>query len=67
MNMRKIKAHDKIRTFRLNVGRTFFLTTYGGSKYSENYTLERQSNFTGFAEAGVTLLIFATAFIWLFL
>jgi len=37
------------------------------SKYSQNYTLERQSNLTGFAEAGVALLIFASAFIWLFL
>jgi hypothetical protein len=36
-------------------------------KYSQNYTLERQSNFSGLAEAGVALLIFASTFIWLFL
>jgi len=36
-------------------------------KYSQNYTIERQSNFSGIAEASVALLIFASTFIWLFL
>jgi len=58
---------DKIRTSQRNVGRTLFLSTYGGSKYSQNYSLEKNHNFSGIAEAGVALLIFATAFLWLFL
>jgi len=37
------------------------------TKYSQNYTLEKQNNFSSLAEAGVALLIFASAFIWLFL
>jgi hypothetical protein len=37
------------------------------TKYSQNYTLEKQSNFSGIAEASVALLIFASTFIWLFL
>jgi len=36
-------------------------------KYSQNYTLEKQNNLAGMAEAGVALLIFASTFIWLFL
>ena len=36
-------------------------------KYSQNYTLEKNNNFSGFAEAGVALLIFAGTFLWLFL
>jgi len=65
--MRKIRNHDQIRTFRLDVGRTLFLTTCGGSKYSQNYSLEKFSHLTGIAEAGVAFLIFLTAFLWLFL
>jgi len=37
------------------------------TKYSQNYTLEKTNNFIGLAEAGVALLIFASAFLWLFL
>jgi hypothetical protein len=37
------------------------------TKYSQNYSLEKFSNLTGIAEAGVAFLIFLTAFLWLFL
>ncbi len=37
------------------------------TKYSQNYNLEKFNSFTGVAEAGVAFLIFATAFLWLFL
>jgi len=67
MRMRKLLKSDQIKTFRLNTGGTFFLTTGGGSKYSQNYIFEKQSHFTEIAEAGVALLIFATTFLWLFL
>jgi hypothetical protein len=37
------------------------------TKYSQNYTFEKTNSFSGIAEAGVALLIFAGAFLWLFI
>jgi hypothetical protein len=37
------------------------------TKYSQNYTFERTHNFSGLAEGAVALIIFAGAFLWLFL
>jgi len=37
------------------------------NKYSQDYTLKKPKRMTGIAEGLVALLIFATAFVWLFL
>jgi len=37
------------------------------TKYSQNYSFEKTNHLTGLAEIGVAFLIFAGAFLWLFL